>query len=655
MIKEDLSLLEENNILNDSDLASTEELFNILKNFNLIDKTFMINNFVIALNKWLYKLNTHISLVQYYKRADLVSFLSTNFKVKELKAILQQINISHTLKKKVDIIKLIIVSDIPYDKISYIFTKIKLKKLFSVVPLSNECVKLRNSITCIQDEYTNYIKVQTKYFKDIDIALNSSIYGLDTAKMQIKRLLAQWINGKNDGYIFGLEGPPGTGKTTLAKKGIANCLRDEFGEKRPFIFIPLGGSSNGSTLEGHNYTYVGSTWGRIIDGIMESKCMNPIIYIDEVDKISKTEHGKELIGILTHMTDKSQNTAFMDKYFSGIKIDISKCLIIFSYNDPQLIDRILLDRIHRIEIKPLSMKSKVIVSNKHLIPEILENIGYSDKEICITDTEIEYIINEYTYEPGVRKLKEKLYELYRDINLKSLEDYKALPFTVTTEYIKEIFTEYPTNEILKIHSKPRVGTINGLFATTAGLGGITIIEAKKYITNTHLELKLTGMQGDVMKESMEVAKTLALSIIPAEIANKIINETNKFGIHIHCPAGATKKDGPSAGTAITIAIISLLCDIPIRHDIGITGEINLNGEMMPIGGLSSKVHGGKLAGIKKILCPTKNKQDLDKILKEHPDIISEDFVIECKSSIYEAMAETMIFKSKKMKGKFIHQ
>jgi len=655
MIVEELRLLEENNILTDSDLKSTEELFTILKKFNVIDRPFIINNFSIALNKWLCKLNNNITLAQYYKKGELIIFLSKNFKIKELKDILNKLTITHKFKLKSDLINLIINSNVKYNKIQYLFSKIKLNKLFSIVPLSNESEKLGNYIKCIKNEHANYTVVQNKYFADIDIALNDSIYGLDTAKIQIKRMLAQWINGNNDGYIFGLEGPPGTGKTTLAKKGIANCLQDEFGEKRPFIFIPLGGSSNGSTLEGHNYTYVGSTWGRIVDGIMESKCMNPIIYIDELDKISRTEHGKELIGILTHMTDKSQNSAFMDKYFSGIKIDISKCLIIFSYNDPGLIDRILLDRIHRIEIKPLDIKSKVIVTNRHLIPEILENIGYTDQEIHISNKEIEYIINKYTYEAGARKLKEKLYEVYRDVNLKSLVDYSIIPFTITQKYIDEIFEDYNSNEILKIHSKPRIGTINGLFATTAGLGGITIIESKKFATNTHLELKLTGMQGDVMKESMEVAKTLALSIIPKEILKDIMDENNKFGIHIHCPAGATKKDGPSAGTAITLAIISLLCDIPIRNDIGITGEINLNGEMMPIGGLSSKVSGGKMAGIKKILCPTKNKQDLDKILKEHPELVDKDFIIECKSNIYDAMQETMMFKNKKIKNQFIHQ
>ena len=167
------------------------------------------------------------------------------------------------------------------------------------------------------------------------------------------KIVGQWINGEQKGYCFGFEGSPGVGKTSLAKRGLASCLEDENGVTRPFSFIALGGSSNGSTLEGHNYTYVNSTWGKVVDVLMESKCMNPIIYIDELDKVSKTEQGREIIGILTHLIDTTQNDEFQDRYFSGIPFDLSKALFIFSYNDPDQIDRILLDRIHRIQISQL--------------------------------------------------------------------------------------------------------------------------------------------------------------------------------------------------------------------------------------------------------------------------------------------------------------
>tara|TARA_B110000971_G_scaffold48732_1_gene48792 strand:- start:3539 stop:6868 length:3330 start_codon:yes stop_codon:yes gene_type:complete len=648
-----LGYLEENNILNDIDLSITEKLQLILKNNSIIKKPINIYRFLLELKTWKDGIKNNLVLKEYYKSNDLRKYLSKKYKLSELKELLINFNLTKSGSKKTDLINTMISDKVGMDAVIWFNETIKLKKNFNILFLTREAIDIFKLIDLVEKDYENYKNLQNLYFKDIDNVLNESIYGLDLPKIQIKRILAQWINGKNDGYIFGFEGPPGTGKTTLAKKGIAKCLKDEFGVERPFIFIPLGGSSNGSTLEGHNYTYVGSTWGRIVDGLMTSKCMNPIIYIDELDKISKTEHGKELIGILTHMTDKSQNSEFMDKYFSGIKLDISKCLIIFSYNDPNLIDRILLDRIHRISIKPLNKKSKLIVAKKHLIPDILDNIGYTDQEIIINDKEIEYIIDKYTYEAGARKLKEKLYEIYRDINLKSLENYSIIPFTINKDYIEKTFIEYNKNELLQIYENPIIGTIHGLFATSAGVGGITIIEAKKFTSKNHLELKLTGMQGDVMKESMEVSKTLALSIIPENIRKKIIASKDTFGIHVHCPAGATKKDGPSAGTAITIAIISLLCNIPIKNEIGITGEINLNGNMLPIGGLYSKLEGAKIAGIKKVLCPFKNNQDLDKILKENENLTDDFFSVECKNDIYEALEETLIFKNKKAKQEFL--
>jgi ATP-dependent Lon protease len=384
---------------------------------------------------------------------------------------------------------------------------------------------------------------------------------------------------------------------------------------------------------------VGSTWGKIVEGIIDSKCMNPIIYIDELDKISKTEHGRELIGILTHLTDPAQNQEFMDKYFSGIPIDLSKCLIIFSYNDPDLIDKILLDRIQRINIEPLNKMDKLMVAKDHIIPEILNNIGLSSTDIAISDTDLLYIIERYTYEAGARKLKEKLYELYREINLNYLQgNYTSFPIKITNLVIDTTFYNCDKIDITYIHKIPKIGWVNGLYATSSGLGGITIIESTKFASTSHLELKLTGMQGDVMKESMNVAKTLALNLIPNKIADLLKDKDNTFGIHIHCPAGATPKDGPSAGTAITLSILSILCSLPIRNDVGITGEISLNGSVLPIGGLESKIEGGLNAGVKLIVCPKANEKDLVKIKNKtnifHP--------VKTIDNIYEAIDELLI-------------
>ena len=209
-----------------------------------------------------------------------------------------------------------------------------------------------NDAKVIKDE----IRLIKKYMENVETILDKSVYGHLEAKRQIQRIIGQWINGTNSGHCFGFEGPPGVGKTSLAKKGISICLKDFNGKSRPFSFIAMGGSCNGSVLEGHSYTYVGSTWGKIVDILIDSKCMNPIIFIDELDKISKTENGKEIIGILTHLTDATQNDEFADKYFAGIKFDLSKVLFIFSYNDYNLLDPILADRIHRVKFRHLSKR-----------------------------------------------------------------------------------------------------------------------------------------------------------------------------------------------------------------------------------------------------------------------------------------------------------
>jgi ATP-dependent Lon protease len=454
--------------------------------------------------------------------------------------------------------------------------------------------------------------------------LEESIYSHDHAKNQILKIIGQWINGKQTGYSFGFEGSPGIGKTSLAKKGLANCLMDDNGCTRPFAFIALGGSSNGSTFEGHGYTYVNSTWGRIVDILMESKCMNPIIYIDELDKVSKTENGKEIIGILTHLIDQTQNDTFQDKYFTGINIDLSKVLFIFSYNDPEQIDKILLDRIHRIKFDNLSLADKLVIAGKYILPEINNKMGF-DNVIKISDTVMEHIIEKYTLEPGVRKLKEVLFDLYGEINIELLKCKDAedidLPINITTELLDEKYLkEYHKVSIVEIHKKPEIGVMNGLWANALGKGGVIPIQTLFFPTSTFLELKLTGLQGDVMKESMNVARTLAWNMTSREVQESwktYFEDTKCQGLHIHCPEGAVSKDGPSAGAAITTSIYSLLNKTPIKNDVAITGEINLQGEITAIGGLESKILGGIKAGVKVFLFPSKNKQDFDKFFESY--------------------------------------
>lgn len=477
----------------------------------------------------------------------------------------------------------------------------------------NDYNDIINNISLLKNNFIDLKNKKSKYLKNVEDILNKSVYGHNNAKNEIKRLIAQWMNGNMNGAVIGLYGPPGTGKTMLCKKGIANCLIDEKGETRPFAFLALGGSTNGSILEGHSYTYIGSTWGRIADILMETKCMNPIIYIDELDKISNTENGREIIGILTHLTDPSQNTEFTDRYFSGIKLDLSKAIFVFSYNDSSLIDRILYDRIYEINIKPLTKEDKIIICNSYLLPEIFDAVGFDKNNIIFNNDIISFIIDTYTYEAGVRKIKEKLYEIIREINLKIImNDNLNLPFIVSINYIKNLFSDKIIVNIKKISDKPYIGMINGLYATSTGIGGLTIIQVLKNLSDSKLSLELTGKQGDIMKESMMCAKTLAWNLIPIDIKKNIVNDwknNGNYGLHIHCPEAGTYKDGPSAGAAITIAIISRLCNIYINNKVAITGEIDLNGFVHQIGGLQSKIDGAIAAGVQKILIPFDNLID----------------------------------------------
>lgn len=458
--------------------------------------------------------------------------------------------------------------------------------------------------------------------ENVKKTLDKSVHGHDNAKRQIERIIGQWINGEQTGYCFGFEGPPGVGKTSLAKNGLAKCLKDENGEERPFSFIALGGSSNGSTLCGHNYTYVGSTWGRIVDILMDNKCMNPIIFIDELDKVSNTEHGKEIIGILTHLVDPTQNEQFQDKYFSGVDLNLSKVLFIFSYNNPQLIDKILLDRIHRVKFKSLSIEDKIIITKKHILPELYSKVGLSNV-LNMDDEIIKYIIENYTQEAGVRKLKEILFEIISEINLKILKDdadFIDIPIQLTKDDIrKKYLKDRHMVRYKEIDPECHIGVINGLWANSLGMGGIILIECVPMPSNNILDLKLTGMQGDVMKESMNVAKTLAWKLTDKKQQTKLIKQfklTKQNGLHIHCPEGATPKDGPSAGTAITVCIYSYLNNKKINNLFAITGEIDLQGNVTAIGGLDLKILGGIRAGVKNFIFPQENEKDFKKFKDE---------------------------------------
>lgn len=477
------------------------------------------------------------------------------------------------------------------------------------------------------------IKEITDYMSQVKQTLDKVVYGHEKAKKQIERIIGQWINGGPEGgssHILGFEGNPGIGKTTLAK-GLSECLKDENGESRPFALIALGGDSNASTLVGHSYTYVGSNYGSIIQILIDKKCMNPIILFDEVDKISKTEHGREITGVLTHLLDTTQNTCFQDKYFSGIDIDLSKALFILSYNDVESIDKILLDRVHRIKFDSLTIEDKIVICNKHLLPELYKQVGFNSDNIIFTDDVLKYIIENYTLEPGVRKLKEKLFEIIADINLDILKNNDSdhvteFPVKITIESLKtKYFKENREIKVYKIHNESKVGVINALWANQLSQGGVLPLQASFIPSNKFLELTLTGSMGDVMKESISVSLTNAWNLTSSERQKYLINKHNNIqgnfvsGIHIHCPDISTKKDGPSATTAFTILIYSLLNDIKIKNYFGITGETHFGHIMTEIGGLEYKLIHSIKSGITEFIFPKENQRDFDKVMEKYKD------------------------------------
>ena len=265
--------------------------------------------------------------------------------------------------------------------------------------------------------------------------LDQAVYGLNDAKMQIMQMLGQLItNPKAIGTAIAIHGPPGTGKTSLVKEGISKILN------RPFAFIALGGATDSSFLEGHSYTYEGSTWGKIVQILIDSKCMNPVIYFDELDKISDTPRGEEIAGILTHLTDTSQNSQYHDKYFAEIDFDLSKCLFIFSYNDESKVNPILKDRMYRIQTKGYNQKQKTQIANNYLLPKIREQVKFNTDEITIPDEVIQYLVDTHcNKEDGVRNLKRCLEIIHTKLNL-----YRLMkPGTNLFEEDMSIKVEFP--------------------------------------------------------------------------------------------------------------------------------------------------------------------------------------------------------------------
>ena len=479
----------------------------------------------------------------------------------------------------------------------------------------------------VSQEETDFFKkkIQDKspivLFNEIEEKLNNKVYGHEKAKEQFVLQIARWItNPAGQGYSIGLVGPPGVGKTLLAKS-VSTAL------DLPFIQITLGGQNDGELLHGHGYTYAGAQPGMVIRKLAEIGKGRCIIYFDELDKCSAKHGINEISSIIIHLTDPNMNHSFQDRFFQGVDFPLQNCIFMASYNDSSLIDPILLDRFVEINVKPYTIKDKLNIVKDYVLPEIISEIGLK-KSVKISDEVIKKGILEYTNEAGVRDIKHKLELIMMKINKDVLtgklnDSLLDIDWDAFKKYVDE--KSYKTE---KIHEEPRIGMINGLYATTSGRGGIVPIQVMQLYGEKTFQLKLTGSLGDVMKESIQCAYTAALSYIKDkghDISKILENFTS--GFHIHAPCGATPKDGPSAGAAFTLAFISILLNQKISNEIGITGEIELTGKITKIGGLISKLQGAKLAGIKKVLISEENTDDIEEIKTKYSEIVDNIEVI----------------------------
>ena len=374
-------------------------------------------------------------------------------KQKNILSKLKEVNEYYTIEKPYRIT--LLESDIPVQFKSQALKKIN--TLAHMDPGSGEYYKIKQWVDAFmripfEKKYNLPISISdgtdvcSKFLEEAKQILDDCVYGLDDAKMQILQYIGQWIaNPSTTGTAIAIKGPPGTGKTTLIKEGISKILQ------RPFAFLALGGATDSSFLEGHSYTYEGSSWGKIVDIMIQSKCMNPVIFMDELDKISDTPKGEEIAGILTHLTDTTQNDKFHDKYFANVDFDLSQALFIFSYNDENKVNPILKDRMYRIHTDGYDKTQKTVIAQKYMIPKIEKNINFEKGNIIIEDETLDFIIETYTEkEKGVRNLKRCLEIIYTKLNLYRLmkpgselfEKEQSLevtfPLTVTEEIVKKL-------------------------------------------------------------------------------------------------------------------------------------------------------------------------------------------------------------------------
>ena len=444
----------------------------------------------------------------------------------------------------------------------------------------------------------------SKDSKDIERAkeiLEADHYGLEKVKERILEFLSvRILTKKGDSPILCLVGPPGTGKTSIARS-IAKAL------DKKYVRISLGGIRDEAEIRGHRRTYIGAMPGRIANGIRTAGVKNPLMLLDEIDKLSSDYKGDTASAML-EVLDGEQNVKFRDHYIE-IPLDLSEVLFIATANDVQTIPRPLLDRMELIEITSYTENEKFHIAKEHLWMKQVEKNGLNPEKISITDDALRKVISGYTREAGVRGLERKLGEICRKAARETLEKKKK-SVKVTEENLEKYLGKVRFT-IQTLNDQDEIGIVRGLAWTSVG-GDTLQIEVNTMPGRG--EFRLTGQLGDVMKESAQAGISYIRSV--SEQYHISDEYFRKHDIHIHIPEGAVPKDGPSAGVTMATAMISAITKIPVRADVAMTGEITLRGRVLPIGGLKEKLLAAKNAGMKIVFVPAKNKPDVEEISEE---------------------------------------
>ena len=474
----------------------------------------------------------------------------------------------------------------------------EIKRLSRLSPSSAESGVIRTYITTILELPWNKHTKDTIDIKKARVILDEDHYGLKSVKERVLEYLAiRKLTKSMKGPIICLVGPPGVGKTSIAKS-IARSLN------RKFTRMSLGGVRDEAEIRGHRRTYIGAIPGRIINGIKESKSKNPLFLFDEIDKLSSDFRGDPASALL-EVLDPSQNKEFVDHYLE-VPFDLSKVMFITTANSLSTIPRALLDRMEVIEVSGYTIDEKVKIAEKYLLPKQLKEHGLSNDNLTLSSESIRFIAEHYTRESGVRELERKVATVCRKVATKIVED--NIKFVKVTKKTINSYLGATRYTYEGINEENQVGIVRGLAWTRVG-GDTLSVEVTPMKGKGNLVL--TGQLGDVMKESAKAGFSYIRSVAEDLGLSKDFHE--KTDIHIHIPEGAIPKDGPSAGITMATAVISALTDIPVRNDVAMTGEITLRGRVLPIGGLKEKSLAAKRAGIKKVLIPFDNAKDLEEL------------------------------------------